>query len=164
MPRRREFQPEQCACGLTVWTRVKRWHVAIVDADDGHLLYAQAWAVLGDGYFADGRGALLHRVVAGAPKGVLIDHKSRNKSDCRKSNLRPSDYRQNGYNSRGKKKPGASRFKGVSRSTAPGSWMARIRTPTGRLYLGTFADEVDAALAYDAAAREHHGEFALTNF
>jgi len=32
-----------------------------------------------------------------------------------------------------------------------------------RLFLGHSGDERDAARAYDAAARQHHGVFALTN-
>lgn len=34
----------------------------------------------------------------------------------------------------------------------------------GRRYLGTYADELDAAMAYDTAARILHGEFARLNF
>ena len=44
-----------------------------------------------------------------------------------------------------------------------GRFVAWIYADGKRLFLGRFGDERDAARAYDAAARQHHGEFALTN-
>ena len=55
-----------------------------------------------------------------------------------------------------------SRFKGVS--VACGKWTAAIISRGERHFLGAFSDEVAAALAYDAAAVDLHGEFALLNF
>ena len=162
MSRPRLTPANTCACGAIVWCRVSPWAIAIVDAEDGSLLYDQAWSATKKGHVIDGRGGLLHHYILTPPTGRIVDHRNRNSSDCRRENLRPCTVPQNGYNSR--KGFGASRFKGVSRAPKGRGWVARIRTAGGRLHLGTFPDEVAAALAYDASAREHHGEFALTNF
>jgi hypothetical protein len=52
-------------------------------------------------------------------------------------------------------------FKGVSRFGK--KWRAYIRVHGTQLHLGYFDGPVDAALAYDVAALEYFGEFALTN-
>ncbi|KAL2504041.1 Dehydration-responsive element-binding protein 2D [Abeliophyllum distichum] len=55
-------------------------------------------------------------------------------------------------------------FKGV-RQRIWGKWVSEIREPNGgtRVWLGTFANSYDAALAYDAAARKLFGPDAKVN-
>jgi len=48
-----------------------------------------------------------------------------------------------------------------------GIWRAKIKINKHDAYdthLGYYNNEKEAALAYDAAAKQHFGEFALTNF
>lgn len=59
--------------------------------------------------------------------------------------------------------PPSSKFRGVSK-TESGKWATHIRMNGRQTHLGTFADELDAAKAYDDAARIHHGEKAKLNF
>ncbi len=59
-------------------------------------------------------------------------------------------------------------FVGVYRHATPGRWEAKITWHVDgkkqQRHLGCFADALEAARAYDAAAREIHGESARTNF
>lgn len=45
-----------------------------------------------------------------------------------------------------------------------GRWTARLCHNGARIHLGYYADESEAARAYDRAAREYHGEYARLNF
>lgn len=91
---------------------------------------------------------------------VIQCHINGDTLDNRKSNLRLCTHRDNMCNRRAG--GGSSAFKGVSRSE-PG-WGAQIKSHGQKLWLGTYRDEVSAALVYDAKARELFGEFARTNF
>lgn len=92
--------------------------------------------------------------------GKLVDHRNGDTLDNRRTNLRICTRLDNARNQR--KIRGVSRFKGVGLHR--GKWLARIRGPESKVvHLGYFASERDAALAYDRAARQYHGEFACTN-
>lgn len=111
----------------------------------------------------------LHRFIMNAPRGIIVDHRdSSNTRDNRRSNLRFATNEQNSQNARKKRnnsgEKAVSRYKGVCRGR--NGWKVRIQVNGKRMTVGTFrADqETQAARAYDVAALEHHGEFALTSF
>lgn len=89
-----------------------------------------------------------------------IDHVNGNPADNRIVNLRIATRAQNAKNI--KKRRGAiSRFRGVSRDGS--RWRAMINSDGVRTHIGTFDDELYAAVAYDLFALIFHQEFARTN-
>lgn len=58
----------------------------------------------------------------------------------------------------------SSQYVGVSRAEDAKSWKAYIEVESRILYLGSFRREVDAAKAYDEAARRYFGLIARCNF
>lgn len=109
----------------------------------------------------------MHRVVAVALPGEVVDHKDNNGLNNTRKNLRRCSQTRNLANQQ--KTRGRSRFKGVYFNKARGKWQAQIGAglnASGKqvvLYLGRFATEVEAAKAYDAKAVDLHGEFAVLN-
>jgi len=107
----------------------------------------------------------LHRFLLDCPSNLQVDHINGDGLDNRRINLRTATIRQNQYNRR-KSMQGSSRYKGVVfvRTVSAKPWKARI-TIDGKLrQIGYFADEIDAARAYDSVAREEYGDFAYLNF
>jgi len=107
---------------------------------------------------------LMHREITKAPPGLLIDHINTDSLDNRKANLRLATPSQNSCNTRRDKSNTYSRYRGVSFSKRKQKWFAAIRTDGKKLWLGYFDNEIDAAKAYDNAARIYHKDFARTNF
>jgi hypothetical protein len=105
----------------------------------------------------------MHRQVANPPDDLLVDHINHNGLDNRRSNLRFATDSTNQQNARKSITKTTSRFKGVDFVKPTGKWRARISVAGKRLFLGSFTDELDAALAYDNAARKYFGEYACLN-
>ena len=93
----------------------------------------------------------------------LIDHKDRNRSNNIISNLRLATRSQNSSNVNHKPR-GLSVYRGVTFCRDSKKWRAGIKVDGVSKFLGHFNREINAALAYDNAARIHHGEFATLNF
>lgn len=112
---------------------------------------------------------LLHRVIVARMLGRplctkdSVDHINRDTLDNRRANLRISTQQQNQGN-RKKSKNNSSGYKGVVFNKRLGKWSAFIGYDGKPKYLGLFASPELAAQAYDKAAIEHFGEFALLNF
>jgi hypothetical protein len=142
--------------------------VTIVDDDDYEWLSRwrwNRWERRGNQYAlcCSGHQRLpMHRLILAAPTGMEVDHINHDGLDNRRVNLRLCTRAQNQYNQRVQVRPKASRFKGVRRGYK-GKWVAVITCQGAAEHLGSFEDEVDAAQAYDEAARRHFGQFAHTN-
>lgn len=103
---------------------------------------------------------LMHRMILGFPI-LEVDHADTNGLNNQRSNLRKATKTQNQQNQLKPVTPKTSQFKGVSKTRF--GWVAHIGLNRRTIHLGSFRTEVDAALAYNEAARKHFGEFARLN-
>ena len=139
---------------------------AFVDIEDVPLVQGIAWHLFGKRkiYARSGRNSgmvLMHRLIMKCPD-KWIDHINNNGLDNRKSNLRIVTASQNAMN-RKKLSNTSSIYKGVGYHIKHGKWQAQIKVNRKIQYIGLFKNEIDAALAYNEAAKRLHGEFAKLN-
>ncbi len=107
--------------------------------------------------------APMHKIIA-QRMGITsecVDHIDGDSLNNRRSNLRGCTRGENVRNAK-KRKNASSVYKGVSARS--GKFAAQIKVSGKRFHLGTFTDELEAAKAYDAAAKLHFGDFARINF
>lgn len=146
-----------------------RGKVALVDAALVNELSQWNWSAFPscDNWYAK-RGErpnktfFLHRHVLGATTGQEVDHKNRNGLDNRRENLRLATSTGNMRN-RGLLRNNRSGFKGVRLDITRNKWRAVIWADRRQIWLGRFDSRAEAVAAYDRAAIEMHGEFAVTN-
>jgi len=148
--------------------------VAYVDAEDASRALSYRWRRDDNGYARHSTYArdhngkrvsgsiLLHRFIAGAPMGVIVDHKNGDTLNCRRSNLRPATPGESSRNG-GMRRNNTSGYKGVSWHKQAGKWHAYITVDWKRRSLGVFDTKESAARAYNDAARQLHGAFARLN-
>ena len=106
---------------------------------------------------------LMHRLMVDAPKGMHVDHINGNSLDNRKSNLRICTSAENQRNRRATKN-NTSGYKGVGWAKQNKKWTAQIQHNGKKIHIGLYEDKEEAARAYDAKAKELHGEYAYLNF
>lgn len=131
------------------------------------ILTSDSYYVRKDGYVSitiGGKKDLLHRVLMKVSQSdIHVDHRNRQRNDCRRANLRLATLTENNRN-HGRHKDNTSGFIGVSFVKSRNKWQAGIGLNGTRKALGRYETAEDAARAYDRAARLYYGEFANLNF
>lgn len=106
-----------------------------------------------------GTDVFLHNLILPLPPGSQVDHRDRNGLNCVRSNLRRADFFTNAFN---RAYPvGKSGFRGVTPHN--GRWSGQIQYKGKKKHLGEFNTPGEAALAYNQAAQQLHGDFAVLN-
>lgn len=108
------------------------------------------------------KNVLMHRLILNLEGKIETDHINHNKLDNRKENIRFATRSQNAANQL--KSRGTSKYKGVSWHKKRRKWQSGIKINYKAIYLGRHINEIEAARAYDKAAKRLFGEFALLNF
>lgn len=144
-------------------------HIVLLDLDDIGLIHthylhfhtqaATPYVVATD--METGRSQRLGRLLMEPSRGFVADHINGDGLDNRRCNLRVITSQQNNQN-RAKMRGTSSRFKGVSRRGK--RWFACLYENNRQIRLGLHDTEIDAAVAYDAAARVRFGDCAALNF
>jgi HNH endonuclease/AP2 domain len=129
---------------------------ALVDKLDYLQLMGHRWNLSRGGYayrrdYTHGRPGVmfyLHRVIMGLKKGDRrqVDHKNRNRLDCRRENLRIVERGQQGHNifRRGNF---SSAYRGVAWDMRTQKWVAYVHCRGKKHNGGYFKDEKEAAKA-----------------
>ena len=135
-----------------------RWHVMKLGGPKAKLAY---WYAARGGREGEPANVLMHREIMGVGPSEIVDHVNGDTLDNRRCNLRVATRSQNCANRQ--KNVGRVGYKGVYRPRGSQRYYATI-TAVGETYpLGSFEDQVEAALAYDMKAIELFGPFARPN-
>ncbi len=106
----------------------------------------------------------MHRLIMNYDGELVVDHENRNTLDNRKANLRIATAGENRANSTREIDSKSSKYRGVSRKKGHKKWLAAIGYRGKHIHLGYFENEIEAAKAYDEAAKKYYGEYAVLNF
>ena len=138
----------------------------LVDASDFESLNKYKWSLLSTGYACRNeskRGFLLmHREIAGTPKGKATDHINLNKLDNRRSNLRVCTFSDNQHN-RGLQKNNTSGYKGVSWNPKRKKWGVKIMNKRQVIRGGHYESIIEAAEKYNELSNNLFGQFSREN-
>lgn len=99
----------------------------------------------------------LHREITKCPVGMVVDHINGDTLDNRRENLRIVTHRENMSNQT--KRPGSSKYRGVTFKKKEKKWVAQIQINGKRTYLGRFDIEEDAAKAFLEVAERVYGKY-----
>jgi hypothetical protein len=139
------------------WLNQYKWHCS-------HYDYAKRAVPNRSGKGRRQVSVYMHKLLCPVPEGKIADHVNRNSLDNRKENLRPATQKQNVWNRKFTRKGGKTRYNGIRWDKNKEKWQVRLTINGRRKSFGYYADEIEAAKAYDRAAKKYRGEFAVLNF
>jgi hypothetical protein len=135
-----------------------------VKVSDEDYEYLSKWGwYYNEGYAVrkeNGRHLQMHRVIMGAIKGQLVDHKNSDTLDNQRENLRLCNHSTNAMNMR--KHKGSSIYKGVIKTEW--GYRTQIWKDNEKVFDASCKEERWAAYMYDLNASALFGEFFRPNF
>jgi hypothetical protein len=148
--------------------KLTRGKYTIVDDEDYDFLMHFKWcAYIGyNTYYAFNRSAgMMHRLILDIGNSAIrVDHIDGDGLNNQKSNLRSATRSQNSYN-REKQYNNTTGYKGLwYDKRGNGLYYVTIGFNGKKYYIGCFKTAIEAAMAYDEAAKELHGDFSNLNF
>jgi hypothetical protein len=152
------------------YIKLPKGKYTIISLEDFDQLNRNRWSVKITGRnsyvfrMENGKAVYMHNQIAKPPPGKIVDHNDHNSLNNSRINLRLATLSQNNANRRNTLAGTSSKYKGVNFRKDCAMWIARVGYNGKRIYLGQFDNEIDAAKAYDTAAKLYHGEFAALNF
>jgi hypothetical protein len=134
-----------------------KWHVI---TKNNQTFYASRMTYIG----GRKKQIMMHREIMKPKAGFVVDHGDGDGLNNTRDNLSIVTAAENSYNKRKCLNARSSKYKGVSRRKRDNRWIAIITFKGISINLGFFDDEIEAAKAYDEAAKELYGKYAKLNF
>ena len=144
--------------------------VAVVDSEDYEELNKYNWQARVQTYTGLFRAKRsenkkeidMAREIMNCPPGLEVDHINGDLLDNRRCNLRICTHGENMRNRR-LQRNNTSGYRGVHYFKRDGRYVAYIYLNGRKIHIGSYKTDIDAAMAYNAHARDLHGEFARLN-
>lgn len=142
------------------WLLSRMWHVA--KRSGRKYATANIWSG------GKGKTVYMHRLIAGAVPGQVVDHIDGDGLNNTRANLRICSTKENSRN-RSHSGRGESGFLGVyrvgkTRARSPNQWFGCVKVDGKPIRTTVFPTPEEAARKRDELAMLHHGEFAALNF
>jgi hypothetical protein len=157
----------------TVRVPLTRGKFALIDDADASRVLQHRWRVRQAPHTSyaitdirNQRGELhtvsMHRFILEPEAGLVVDHLDDNGLNNTRANMRLCSQAENA--ARVRRPTSRSGYRGVNRQVLASTWVARICYRGQQIDLGSYPTAEQAARAYDAKARELHGDHARLNF